>query len=100
MYLIDTPTMLAIRTLADRVGLDPWDVDLAATLSFARATEERPQSRFVWGSPCRFVRAIDVAVHVLLPGMLEEKYPELATYLRSTSPRWGRSFRGWINLSE
>jgi hypothetical protein len=95
-----SPTYIAIRTMADRIGLDPWDVDLKATLTFAKATEESPVSRFPWGSPCRFVRSIDVAVHVLLPGMLEERYPELATYLRSTSPRWGRSFRGWKNLSE
>jgi hypothetical protein len=90
----------AIRIAADRIGLDPWDVDLGETLTFAKATEQEPVSRFAWGSPCRFVRAIDVAVHVILPGMLEERYPELATYLRSTSPRWGRSFRGWKNLSD
>jgi len=99
MYQL-TPTYIAIRTIADRMGLDPWDVDLRATLAFARATEQRPVSRFPWGSPCRFVRTIDVVVHVVLPGMLEEKHPELATYLRSTSPRWGRSFRGWKNLPE
>ena len=28
-------------------------------------------------------------MHVLLPEMLAEKYPELANKLRSTSPRWG-----------
>jgi hypothetical protein len=84
-----------IRRAADRIGLDPWDVDLRATLVFARATEQQPVSRFRWGTPCRFIRTIDVAVHVVLPAMLEEKYPELATYLRSTSPRWGRAFRDW-----
>ena len=84
-----------IRRTADRIGLDPWDIDFRACLVFAKATEQQPVSRFPWGSPCRFVRTIDVAVHVLLPGMIEEKYPELATYLRSTSPRWGRAFRDW-----
>jgi hypothetical protein len=88
-------TMTHIKRIADTIGLDPWDVDVRVTLEFARLTEQSPVSRFPWGSPCRFVRSIDVAVHVLLPGMLEEKYPELATYLRSTSPRWGRAFRDW-----
>ena len=87
--------MKHIKRIADTIGLDPWDVHLPTTLEFARLTEQEPVSRFRWGSPCRFVRAIDVAVHVVLPGMLEEKYPELARYLRSTSPRWGRAFRGW-----
>lgn len=87
--------VLRIRYLADTVGLDPWDIDLAETLAFATATEQEPVSRFVLGSPCRFVRSIDLAVHVVLPGMLAEKFPRLANYLRSTSPRWGRAFRSW-----
>ena len=84
-----------IRRTADKIGLDPWDINLHSFLTFAKATEQEPVSRYRWGSPCRFIRTVDVAVHVLLPGMLEEKYPELATYLRSTSPRWGRAFRDW-----
>ena len=84
-----------IRKLADTIGIDPWDVNLKDCLFFAAATEQEPVSRFRWGSPCRFIRTIDLAVHVILPQMLEEKYPELATYLRSTSPRWGRCFRDW-----
>ena len=99
-HLLTMSIYYAIRMTADRIGLDPWDVDVRGCLTFARVTEQEPVSRFRWGSPCRFVRAIDVAVHVLLPAALEERYPELATYLRSTSPRWGRSFRGWKNLSE
>ncbi len=87
--------VLAIRVIADKVGVDPWDIRLTESKVFARATEEKPVSRFPWGSPCRFVRSIDFVVHVLLPQAIEEKYPELATYLRSTSPRWGRSFRNW-----
>jgi hypothetical protein len=27
--------------------------------------------------------------------MLVERHPVWATYLRSTSPRWGRSWRSW-----
>lgn len=89
------PVERRLRVMADRIGLDPWDVDLDAYVAFAAASEEAPVSRFRFGSPCRFVRAIDFAVHVVLPGMLAEGYPELARYLRSTSPRWGRSFRHW-----
>lgn len=84
-----------LRGVADRIGIDPWDIRLNESREFARATEQAPVSRFRFGSPCRFVRSIDFAVHVLLPQALEQKYPELATYLRSTSPRWGRSFREW-----
>lgn len=87
--------LLAVRVFADRIGLDPWDIRLQESRVFAEATEQQPVSRFPWGSPCRFLRSIDLAVHVLLPQALEEKYPELAFYLRSTSPRWGRSFRNW-----
>ena len=57
--------------------------------------EGRPVSRFWFGSPCRLIRALDVAVHVWLPSAIEGGFPELATYLRSTSPRWGRAFREW-----
>ena len=89
------PVERTLRVLADRIGVDPWDVDLARCAWFAETHEGRPQSRFAWGSPCRFVRRIDFAVHVVLPEMLDEAYPELATYLRSTSPRWGRWFRDW-----
>jgi hypothetical protein len=77
------------------VGVDPWDVDLRGTLAVVVHLEQRPVSRYWWGSPCRYVRAIDLAIHVILPQMLEEKYPHLAHYLRSTSPRWGRTYRGW-----
>lgn len=97
--LLHMTTTHIVRRIANRIGVDPWDIRLNECLEFARVTEQSPVSRFRWGSPCRFVRSIDVAVHVLLPAALEEKYPELTRYLRSTSPRWGRSFRGWENLS-
>jgi hypothetical protein len=84
-----------IKRWADTIGIDPWDVDLSFLLSFARTTEQAPRSRFRFGSPCRFIRTLDMAVHVILPEMLVEKYPTLACYLRSTSPRWGRSWRRW-----
>lgn len=89
------PLERALRATTDAIGIDPYDVDLDDLLDEAAATEAPPVSRFRWGSPCRFVRAIDVAVHVVLPGMLEEAFPVWACYLRSTSPRWGRRWRSW-----
>ena len=86
---------LGVRMFADRIGLDPWDVRLADLRAFARIREQKPVSRYPFGSPCRFVRTIDFAVHVLLPEMLVERHPVWANYLRSTSPRWGRSWRSW-----
>jgi len=86
---------IGVRIIADRIGLDPWDVDMNWLRTFTTKSEQKPVSRFWFGSPCRFVRSIDLAVHVWLPEAITEKYPELATYLRSTSPRWGRSWREW-----
>ena len=85
---------LGLRMFADRVGLDPWDIDHTKVRNYIRY-EMKPCSRFWFGSPCRFVRGIDLLVHVYLPSAIEEKYPELAIYLRSTSPRWGRNWRNW-----
>ena len=90
-----TNAYLTIRMIADRVGFDPWDAHLPSLTARARQTEARPQSRYPFGSPCRFVRSIDFAVHVLLPEMLYERHPIWACYLRTTSPRWGRSWRDW-----
>ncbi len=63
--------------------------------AFVVTYEDTPRSRFRFGSPCRFVRAIDLAVHVLLPEVLLNRLPVLACYLRTTSPRWGRAWRTW-----
>lgn len=63
--------------------------------AFVVVYEGRPQSRYWFGSPCRFVRTIDLAVHVLTPELLVSRFPVLACYLRSTSPRWGRAWRRW-----
>lgn len=79
---------------ADRVGVDYWDIDHNRVRAYIK-NEMEPSSRFWFGSPCRFVRTLDLLVHVYLPSAIEAKYPELATYLRSTSPRWGRSWREW-----
>jgi hypothetical protein len=86
---------MGLRITADRIGLDPWDVDMQRLRTFTTTQERKPVSRFWFGSPCRFIRSIDVIVHVWLPGAITEKYPELAIYLRSTSPRWGGAWRDW-----
>lgn len=65
-------------------------IDIAGLL----AREGRPVSRFRLGSPCRFVRTIDIVVHVILPELIADDMPVMACYLRSTSPRWGRAWRG------
>lgn len=54
-----------------------------------------PVSRFKLGSPCKFIRTLDIAVHIVLPEFIENALPKLSNYLRSTSPRWGRSWRSW-----
>jgi hypothetical protein len=71
------------------------EMTLRETLSALRTAEREPVSRFAIGSPCRFVRSLDVAVHVVFPEAVEVFAPRLARYLRSTSPRWGRSWRSW-----
>ena len=68
---------------------------LRQTLRLARRAERAPVSRFWFGSPCRFVRLIDLTVHLVLPELIEDIFPRLTAYLRSTSPRWGRSWRTW-----
>lgn len=84
-----------LRTLAVAVGVNPWAVRLSETILRASQHESEPVSRYPWGSPCRFVRSIDLTVHVVFPGMLEDRHPAWATYLRTTSPRWGRTWRHW-----
>ena len=70
-------------------------MSLALTLATAKATEQPPVSRFRLGSPCRFIRTLDLVVHIFIPMALRPYAPRLALYLRSTSPRWGRSWRNW-----
>lgn len=66
-----------------------------AVWSFVVQHEEPPVSRWRFGSPCRFVRALDLFVHVIVPLYLSPRLPRVATYLRRTSPRWGRAWRAW-----
>lgn len=84
-----------LRRIAKKIGFDPWGIQLRETILRATEHEQEPESRFMWGSPCRFIRSIDIMVHVLLPAMLEDGHPTWAVYLRTTSPRWGRTWRHW-----
>lgn len=68
---------------------------LRETLRLLSAVERPVLSRFWFGSPCRFVRQVDVLTHIVVPELLEDRLPRLAKYLRRTSPRWGRSWRNW-----
>lgn len=68
---------------------------LRETLRLLSAVEKPVLSRFWFGSPCRFVRQVDVLTHIVVPELLEDRLPRLAKYLRRTSPRWGRSWRNW-----
>jgi len=71
------------------------EMNLRETIAHLVRTEREAQSRFRVGSPCRFVRGIDVFVHIFIPEIIENIAPRLARYLRRTSPRWGRSWREW-----
>jgi hypothetical protein len=84
-----------IKTFADKVGIDPWDIDPVFVRRFIQQRERSPISRYAFGSPCKLIRKLDAFVHVVLPEMLYEKHPIWACYLRSTSPRWGRSWRNF-----
>ncbi len=68
---------------------------LREPVELLKKVEEPALSRLWFGSPCRFVRQVDVVVHIILPEMLEKRLPRVADYLRRTSPRWGRSWRDW-----
>lgn len=71
------------------------DLNLKQTLRELPRFELPPVSRFKVGSPCRFVRCLDIFVHIFIPEAVEIILPRLARYLRNTSPRWGRSWRHW-----
>jgi hypothetical protein len=71
------------------------ELNLNETLRLAPKVEGKPISRTRLGSPCRFVRRIDILVHLVVPELIEDALPRVARYLRRTSPRWGRSWRSW-----
>ena len=68
---------------------------LKETLNWLKHVELTPESRFWFGSPCRFIRYLDVIVHIVLPELIENRMPRLSQRLRQSSPRWGRSWRHW-----
>lgn len=68
---------------------------LRETLQSLKDVELPPVSRFKFGSPCRFIRILDILIHIVIPEFLEQRFPRVARYLRNTSPRWGRSWRHW-----
>ena len=68
---------------------------LRETLAALLHYQQTPQSRFAFRSPCYFIRALDVATHIVFPELIENLLPRTARYLRVTSPRWGRSWREW-----
>ena len=71
------------------------EMDLRETIRHLVAAERTARSRFRFGSPCRFVRTIDIIVHIVVPELLEDRAPRIARRLRQSSPRWGRSWREW-----
>lgn len=71
------------------------EMNLRETIAHLVATEREARSRFRWGSPCRLIRSVDIVTHIVLPELIERTAPRVAKYLRSTSPRWGRSWREW-----
>lgn len=85
------PVELVLRRVLDRIGVDPYDVDLAMLRLHCDVYERGPVSRFRTKSPCWAVRRVDWTVHVLLPAMLAERYPNVARALLETSPRWGQA---------
>lgn len=70
-------------------------MNLRETLQVVRAIKVHPVSRLRIGSPCKFIRKLDLLVHIVVPEFIENIMPHCARYLRKTSPRWGRSWRGW-----
>lgn len=70
-------------------------MNLRETLRELRLIKVYPVSRLRIGSPCKFIRKLDLLVHIVVPELIENIMPRCARYLRKTSPRWGRSWRGW-----
>lgn len=71
------------------------------TYSEAISIAMEPESRFSFGSPCRYVPPLDFVVHLLVPEVLrkgdtsqqslwDRSRTLLASRLRHTSPRWKR----------
>ena len=97
---LSTTSVISLNSARPQVDLKSAsyltpEMSLRDTVKELRNVEREPVSRFTAGSPCRFIRSLDVLVHVVVPEALENLAPDIARYLRSTSPRWGRSWRHW-----
>lgn len=79
----------------------------AMSFSQAMTVAQSPESRFFFGSPCRFVPRCDFTFHVLLPSVLrkgdttqlslwDQSRVWLSAQLNSTSPRW-KNLNPWSN---
>lgn len=62
---------------------------LLETMRIIRHTDFIPTSRLRVGSPCKFIRKLDLLTHIIVPELIESFLPKTARYLRKTSPRWG-----------
>lgn len=71
----------------------------AMTFTEALSLATEPESRFWFGSPCRFVPRVDFTCHLLVPALLrsgdttqlslwDQGRVWLSLRLASTSPRW------------
>lgn len=76
------------KKLLDRIGVDPYDVDLDMLRFHAWMNAKERESRFWFRSPCYALMWLDFVVHVLLPAMMRERHPRIAQMLKNTSPRW------------
>lgn len=95
----DLPSVTELtKTVTDAIGVDPFDADVSDLWKHARACGRSPLSRFGnVKSPCNRSKKVDFAVHVWLPSILREKYPNVADKLSKTSPRWGRRHFPTVN---
>jgi hypothetical protein len=71
------------------------EMSMRETFAALPYAQQERVTRFWFKSPCYFVRTIDVAVHITLPELIDGFMPVFAAWLRSESPRWGRSWRSW-----
>lgn len=73
----------------------------AVTYHQAMAVANVPESRFCFGSPCRFIPLVDFTCHLLIPEVLRKGDTSqegawdrartlVASRLNLTSPRWKR----------
>lgn len=68
---------------------------LRETLHALRTVDVPAISRLRIGSPCKFIRKLDLLVHIVIPELIESALPNISRYLRKTSPRWGQHWRKW-----